>query len=189
MLINHNLYYIKKKMTKVALSLGTNIGNRAGHLKAMQRGISKLLCSPVTFSSPMETSALEVEESHPPYLNQIVCGFFSGTAFELLDMCKALEHSLGRTHKGMKKPRTADIDILLFGEEQICSQELTIPHRAILKRLFCLKGLNQVCPELSIPGTGKTVRENLIKTDSEIKKQNVLFLTDSQLGFEAIYEF
>ena len=166
-------------MSKVALSIGTNCGSRVKNIEAMESALASVLQSPLKLSSLMETSAVDVQDMQTPYLNRIISGVFNGSPCELLVRCEGIEKSLGRRHKGQKKPRTADIDILICDEVIISSDKLTIPHPALLGRRFCLEGLNQICPDWIIPMTGKTVRENFLQIDSVVKKQDIIFLTET----------
>lgn len=124
---------------------------------ALDRGI---WLSVVGASRVYETDPVEVGEGHPDYLNsaiEVECGM---AAVELLRFCQGIETALGRRGKGSMAPRTVDIDILLFGDEEIEVPDLTIPHRGIL-RAFNLKCLADLAPELHIPGRG--VVEDLLE--------------------------
>jgi len=141
---------------KVFLSLGTNVGDRPGYLHEMGRLVQMFLGAPVQFSSILETEPLGVEECQQWFLNQVVSGYFAGNPGELLTHCHDAENALGRSRPKKFAPRTADIDILLFGNEIIHSEFLTIPHHGIGKRKFCLLGLSELAPDLVLPGFGKT---------------------------------
>jgi 2-amino-4-hydroxy-6-hydroxymethyldihydropteridine diphosphokinase len=108
-----------------------------------------------------ETVPVEVEEEQPDYLNCVVeleCGV---PAIELLRYCQGVEAALGRERgeAGEKAPRTADIDVLLFGEEIIAQPDLMVPHAGIT-RTFNLRGLADLDAGLYIPQRG-TVGELL----------------------------
>ena len=144
-------------MSRAFLSLGSNLGERIQYLRASVaalghgpsmeiRGVSKVY----------ETDPVEVEEPQPEYLNCVVeveCGV---PAVELLRFCQGIEAALGRVRKGQKAPRTVDIDVLLFGEEEIESRNLTVPHRGVA-RAFNLRGLADLDPSVYIPGRGVAV--------------------------------
>jgi len=108
-----------------------------------------------------ETEPVEVEEEQPDYLNCVVeleCGV---PAMELLRYCQGIEAALGRERgeAGEKAPRTADIDVLLFGEETITEPDLRVPHAGVT-RAFNLRGLADLDADLYIQGRG-TVLELL----------------------------
>ncbi len=142
-------------MTRIFLSLGSNLGDRLVYLRtaldALGRGPSMSLAG---ISKVYETSPVEVEEDQPDYLNcvaELECGI---PAIELLRYCQGVESALGRERKGEKAPRTVDVDVLLFGEEIIDEPDLEVPHRGIT-RAFNLKGLADLHPDLHIPGRGR----------------------------------
>lgn len=142
-------------MSRVFLSLGGNLGDRLSHLRsaarALGRGPSMAL---VGASKVYETEPVEVEEEQPDYLNCVVeleCGV---PAIELLRYCQGIEAALGRQRKGERAPRTIDIDVLLFGEDEIEGPDLHVPHRGVM-RAFNLKGLADLDPDLYIPGRGR----------------------------------
>lgn len=141
-------------MTRVFLSLGSNLGDRLGYLRAavaaLGRGPSMKLRGA---SNVYETAPVEVEGEQPEYLNCVVeleCGV---GAVELLRYCEGVEAALGRERKGEKAPRTVDIDVLLFGAETLEGPDLEVPHRGVT-RAFNLVGLADLDPGLYIPGRG-----------------------------------
>lgn len=142
-------------MTRVFLSLGSNLGDRHANLRAAVSALEQgPRVSVVTTSKVYETEPVEVGEGHPEYLNCVVeveCGL---PAMELLRFCQGVEAALGRERKGEMAPRAMDIDILLFGEEEIESADLVVPHRGIM-RAFNLKCLADLAPELVVPGYGE----------------------------------
>jgi 2-amino-4-hydroxy-6-hydroxymethyldihydropteridine diphosphokinase len=141
-------------VTRVFLSLGSNLGDRLGYLRAavdaLGRGPSMEIRG---VSKVYETSPVEVEGHQPDYLNcvvEVLCGL---PAVELLRYCQGVEAALGRERKGEKAPRTVDVDVLLFGVEVVETPDLGVPHRGI-GRAFNLRGLADLDPGLYIPGRG-----------------------------------
>lgn len=141
-------------MSRVFLSLGSNLGDRLGYLRsavdALGRGPSVELRG---VSRVYETAPVEVEGAQPDYLNCVVEVRCEIPAVELLRYGQGVEAGLGRERKGEKAPRTVDIDVLLFGREAIEGPEFTVPHRGI-GRAFNLRGLADLDPDLYIPGRG-----------------------------------
>lgn len=109
--------------------------------------------SVIRTSKIYETDPVEVPEGHPDYLNCVVEAECGMGATELLRFCQGIEAALGRGGKGEMEPRTIDIDILLFGGEEVEAPDLSIPHRGI-SRSFNLRCLADLDAELRIPGVG-----------------------------------
>lgn len=137
-------------MYYVVLSLGSNKGNREFYIKEMIKNLKEVIESPYFLSTLMETEPVDVTEKQEWYLNQIIMGRYEGSAYELLRECQNIEIKLGREEKGTYSSRTADIDILLFGEEEIYTKELTIPHHSLFRRRFCIEGTLEVLKEAKI---------------------------------------
>ena len=142
-------------MSRVFLSLGSNLGDRLAYLRAalesLRRGprMKLLGCSKV-----YETAPVEVEEEQPDYLNCVAELECEIAAIELLRYCQGVEAALGRGRKGVRAPRTVDIDVLLFGDEVILGPDFEVPHRGVT-RAFNLRGLADLDPDLHIPGRGR----------------------------------
>jgi 2-amino-4-hydroxy-6-hydroxymethyldihydropteridine diphosphokinase len=149
-------------VSRVFLSLGSNLGDRLAHLRAVVAALGRGPRMRVTGTSNVyETVPVEVEEEQPDYLNCVVeleCGV---PAIELLRYCQGIEAALGRDRDeaGEKAPRTVDIDVLLFGKETIMEPDLRVPHAGVT-RAFNLRGLADIDVDLYIPGRG-TVLELL----------------------------
>ncbi|MBD3316446.1 MAG: 2-amino-4-hydroxy-6-hydroxymethyldihydropteridine diphosphokinase, partial [Chitinivibrionales bacterium] len=164
-------------MAEVVLSLGTNVGEREKWMRLMLEHVGAILDAPGKHSRLMETSPLGVPSGHGWYLNCIVLGEYNGTPLELLEQCFRIERELGRTHKGLLKPRTADIDILLFNDLIISEERLQVPHPAILQRRFCLEGLAEVAPRMRHPMVERTFEELLAAMPQDVADQEILFRT------------
>jgi 2-amino-4-hydroxy-6-hydroxymethyldihydropteridine diphosphokinase len=142
-------------VTRAFLSLGSNLGDRAGYLRAALGAIGR---GPRTelrgVSKVYETVPVEVEDEQPDYLNcvlEVECGV---SAVELLRFCQGVEAALGREGKGERGPRTVDVDVLLFGDEEQDTRDLVLPHGGIL-RAFNLAGLADLDAEAYIPRYGR----------------------------------
>lgn len=142
-------------MTQAFLSLGSNLGDRLGYLRAAVEALGRGTFLEVGgISRVYETDPVEVEAEQPDYLNCVVEAGCEASAVELLRFCQGVEAALGRTGKGEKLPRTVDIDILIFGEEVIGKKPyLVVPHPGVL-RAFNLKGIADLAPGMFIPGHG-----------------------------------
>lgn len=141
-------------MPRAFLSLGSNLGERLENLRSAVAALERGPRISVTGASKIyETEPVEVGEGHPDYLNCVVeveCGV---SAVELLRFCQGVEAALGRDRKGEMAPRSIDVDVLVFGEEEISSLDLVVPHRGIL-RSFNLRCLADIAVDLRVPGHG-----------------------------------
>jgi 2-amino-4-hydroxy-6-hydroxymethyldihydropteridine diphosphokinase len=93
------------------------------------------------------------------FLNLAVEGMYAGSPAELLVDVHALEAKYGRDRGPSaipKGPRTLDVDILLFGERQVQTKDLTVPHPRMRERLFALIPLLELLPDCADPVTGES---------------------------------
>ena len=143
-------------MSRVFLSLGSNLGDRLAYLRAVVAALGRGPQMRIVGTSKVyETAPVEVEEEQPDYLNCVIeleCGV---PAMEVLRYCQGIEAALGRerSEAGEKAPRTVDIDVLLFGEQTITEPDLRVPHAGVT-RTFNLRGLADLDADLYIPGRG-----------------------------------
>jgi 2-amino-4-hydroxy-6-hydroxymethyldihydropteridine diphosphokinase len=163
-------------MVQVYLSLGSNEGLRKKYMEAMERELSCVLEGPLARSRLMETEPLEIDTTQSCFLNAVVGGLYGAGAHDLLYTCKDIEIRLGRKRPYFHAPRTADIDILVFGDSVMNDDDLCLPHPALCRRRFCMEGLNQIAPGLVIPGLNITVRDIYAGLPEEVIKQNVKFI-------------
>lgn len=152
-------------MTRAFLSLGSNLGDRLWYLRAALDALDRgPLLSARGVSKIYETEPVEVGQDQPEYLNCVAEIEYRASALELLRFCEGVEAALGRDRKGERKPRTLDLDLLLFGDELLNEPHLKVPHPGIL-RAFNLRGLADLDPGLVIPGYG-VVEDLLLEMDT-----------------------
>lgn len=144
---------------RVYLSLGSNLGQREEHLREAQARLGPV-GRVVKISSFYETEAVEFTDQ-PWFLNCAVEIETTMDAEQLMAAILRIEQEMGRRRVQKKGPRLIDIDILLFGDEVVCSNELTIPHPAMQERRFVLEPLAEIAPEVVHPIFKKTIREML----------------------------
>jgi 2-amino-4-hydroxy-6-hydroxymethyldihydropteridine diphosphokinase len=78
---------------------------------------------------------------------------------DLLAALRGIEDSQGRRRDGPRwGPRTLDLDLLLYGSQQICTAALTVPHPGLAERPFVLVPLAELAPDLLLPGKGPVAR-------------------------------
>jgi 2-amino-4-hydroxy-6-hydroxymethyldihydropteridine diphosphokinase len=150
-------------LTRVAVSLGSNLGDRQA---ALDFAVARLapLVSNLTLSSVIETEpAGEGLQDQPLYLNAVAVGHTALTARELLDALLAIEKACGRERPYPGAPRTLDLDLILLGATIRNSTGLQVPHPRFRERTFVLGPLVEIAPEMIDPVTGLTVAQLLRK--------------------------
>lgn len=137
------------------IGLGSNLGDR----QAMISGALARL-KPRRVSSIVETEPWG-RADQPRFLNAIAELETELEPVELLHHLQEVERELGRVRSERWGPRTIDLDLLLYADLQVTSEALSVPHPRLHVRRFVLEGLAQLCPERSVPGLGRTVRQLL----------------------------
>jgi 2-amino-4-hydroxy-6-hydroxymethyldihydropteridine diphosphokinase len=141
----------------VYLSLGSNLGDRQANLAdAIER--LRRIGDVVAVSSFYETEPVELA-AQPWFLNCAVALETEKMPKQLLGAVLDIEKELGRRREQKKGPRTIDIDILLFGNSTVNTQDLKIPHPAMQERRFVLEPLAEIAPEQRHPVFKRTIRE------------------------------
>ncbi len=178
--LRHQATYFQA-MEDVVLSLGTNSGDRVLNMRCMEVELLNILDPPIRFSSLMETAHVG-EGERPAYYNRLVRGRYAGTPRDLLCRCQAIEMKLGRRREGRFAPRTADIDILLYGNENIAEEDLCIPHPRLLDRRFCIVGLAEIAGDLTLPDFSETISEAASKLLFRAGPQEITVIKISAFG-------
>lgn len=155
-------------MAEIAyLLLGSNLGDRESNLTKARELISAIEgCELVAYSSIYLSDAVEMAEGSPSFMNQVVKIEYAYTPLELLHACEKVEQQLGRTDKGKMLPRLLDCDMLLFGDQTISTERLTVPHAKLLQRPFAMIPLLEIDPALVHPVTKKPISNYLTPEDS-----------------------
>ncbi len=130
-------------MTVAYLGLGTNLGRRARNLSAARRRLRQKGARILRQSRVIETEPWG-DLDQPRFLNQVVEVAWAGTARGLLAATRSVERAGGRTPTRRWGPRVIDVDILLFGDEQISEPGLEVPHPGIGERPFVLQSLREL---------------------------------------------
>jgi 2-amino-4-hydroxy-6-hydroxymethyldihydropteridine diphosphokinase len=137
-------------LVRVFIGLGSNLGDREATIRgaAERLGVSRL-------STIRETEPWGPIADQPRYLNAVAELETDLPPRALLDRLLATEQEFGRVRDGQRYgPRTLDLDLLLYGSQQLAEPDLTVPHPRLQERLFVLEPLSELSPDLDIPGLG-----------------------------------
>jgi len=148
-----------------AITLGSNLesaeGGREANLEAGIRGIGAL-GTVAAVSSFYDTAPVGYLDQ-PRFLNGAAVLETELGAFELLGELLAIERRMGRDRSKTvaKGPRVLDLDLILFGDLVMQTEELTLPHPAMRERRFVLEPLAEIAPAMVDPVSGRTIAELL----------------------------
>jgi len=141
---------------RVAVALGSNLGDRAGHLAWACESLARLLagfrCSPLENTAP-----LDVPDLQPDYLNAVAVGRTTLAPRALLEALLRLEVERGRTRPGARAARTLDLDLILYGNLVIDEPGLQVPHPRYRERDFVLGPLAMLAPRWRDPLARETM--------------------------------
>lgn len=140
------------------VGLGANLGDATGTLKEAIRQLGRAAGVTLTRQSSLYRSA-PVDSSGPDYTNAVVELQTNLTAPALLMCLHGIEQAAGRERPYRNAPRTLDLDILLYGDGQISSAALTIPHPRVWQRAFVLVPLAEIAPRRVPDGRLRDVLE------------------------------
>jgi 2-amino-4-hydroxy-6-hydroxymethyldihydropteridine diphosphokinase len=140
-------------MTLAYLGLGANLGDARQTLKdavvclAQQCTVSVLAKSGLYRTEPIDAGGDD-------YFNCVVAIETELSARQLLKLCLSIEDHFGRERPYRNAPRTLDLDILLFGADQVDDADLIIPHPRLTDRAFALVPLLEINADIVIPARG-----------------------------------
>jgi len=145
---------------RIFLGLGSNIGMRTQILRQALELMPAEGIIVVGVSRMYETEPWGVG-NQPRFINAVCEAVTDLSPEELLAAVKKIEKALGREPGVRWGPRPIDIDILLYEDQQIHTNDLAIPHPGMLWRASVLVPLVELAPELKHPQTGRTMEEHL----------------------------
>lgn len=156
-------------MNTAYIGLGTNIEPRKKYLDEALEQMKKASITICKQSSVYETAPVGYADQ-ADFLNMVIEAKTSLSSFSLLDRLQEIERMLGRKREIRYGPRTIDLDILLYNQENSEIERLILPHPRMAERAFVLIPLKEIAPDLHIQAFGKTVRglvEELNEEDLE----------------------
>lgn len=133
------------------LGLGSNVGDRWANLRGAVAALRSRGVEVEAVSSAYETEPVGEILDQPDFLNAAVRVRTDREPEALLDLCKEIEAESGRTAGPRHGPRTLDVDLLLFGDVELLTGRLRLPHPEATSRRFVLVPLLELDPALALP--------------------------------------
>jgi 2-amino-4-hydroxy-6-hydroxymethyldihydropteridine diphosphokinase len=139
---------------RASIGVGANLGDAA---RQVLQAIADIAALPQTRLSAQSSlfASVPLDADGDDYVNAVVQVDTELSALALLQALQALERQAGRERPYPNAPRTLDLDLLLFGSQQITTAELSVPHPRMTSRAFVLIPLLQIDPMTVIPGRGQ----------------------------------
>jgi 2-amino-4-hydroxy-6-hydroxymethyldihydropteridine diphosphokinase len=151
---------------RAGVALGSNLGERLAHLRNARKDIGALpgALPPLRSSAIYETEPVGCEKGAAKFLNAVIEFGYAGEALDLLEELAAIEKLWGRPGAHLKNvSRTLDLDLLYFGELEIETGDLQLPHPRIAEREFVLRPLADIRPDLVLPKQTESVSVLLLR--------------------------
>lgn len=138
---------------KAKIGIGANLGDARHTVSLAIARLAQLPQTSLTAQSSLYQTA-PVDAEGDDYVNAVVEIHTALNAASLLLSLQELELAFGRERPYRHAPRTLDLDLLLYGDQQIETDTLTVPHPRMTERAFVLLPLLQIDPLVDIPGKG-----------------------------------
>jgi 2-amino-4-hydroxy-6-hydroxymethyldihydropteridine diphosphokinase len=154
---------------RAGVAVGSNLGERLANLRNARRDIAALsgVLPPMRSSAIYETEPVGCEKGAGKFFNAAIEFGFAGEAQDLLRALAAIEKVLGRSATHARNvSRTIDLDLLYFGDLEIDTTELQLPHPRITEREFVLRPLADIRPDLVLPRQSEPVGALLLQLTS-----------------------
>jgi 2-amino-4-hydroxy-6-hydroxymethyldihydropteridine diphosphokinase len=139
----------------IYLALGANLGDRSANLRSAVERLSAAVAVE-RMSSVYETEPAYLLDQ-PRFLNMALCGSTALDPHALLALLKRIEHDMGRAAGPRYGPRAIDLDILLYNNLALATDDLVIPHPRMAERPFVLVPLAEIAPDLVPPGWNSSI--------------------------------
>jgi 2-amino-4-hydroxy-6-hydroxymethyldihydropteridine diphosphokinase len=158
------------------LGLGSNVGDRASHLRAAIELLRERGVEVEAVSSAYETEPVGEVLDQADFLNAAIRVRTALEPEALLDLCKQIEAERGRVLDAPRhSPRPLDVDLLLLGDLELETERLTLPHPEVARRRFVLAPLLELDRGLKFPdGAGLADALALLGTDERVERIGAL---------------
>lgn len=163
-------------MTVAYIALGSNLQNPIKQVTQAFEAIAKLADTQLLAGSSLYKTAPVGYDNQPDFINAVAKVDTSLEPIELLHKLLAVEATFGRERPFPNAPRILDLDLLLYGDVRMQTQELTLPHPRMHERGFVLLPLAEIAPDLVL-SDGQSVVElakNIQQEDIQILSGNTV---------------
>ena len=146
------------------VALGSNLGDSPALVRRAMDRLEALSSEPLLRSSLWRSTPVDCPPGSPLFVNAAVALLppRGETPESLLDHLQAMESEFGRSPKTISnEPRSLDLDLIAFGRETRSTARLTLPHPRAHQRRFVLAPLNEIAPDLVLPGQTRPIRRLL----------------------------
>jgi len=142
----------------VYLGIGSNLAEPAQQIRQAVKKLADIKQSQLVAISSLYFSRPMGPQDQPDYMNAVAALQTNLSAIDLLEQLQAIENKAGRIRKDNRwGARILDLDILLFNEETIATERLTVPHYGLQDREFVLIPLAEITDNLLLPN-GKSIK-------------------------------
>ena len=131
---------------RAAIALGSNLGDRHEHLRSARAAIGALPGTQLLAATRVEETAPLGGMEQPAYLNQMLLVETTLGPLALLRALQAIESANGRERHGHWAARTLDLDIVRYGDLELTTTDLTLPHPGVATRDFWQRELAELAP-------------------------------------------
>ncbi|MEQ8176557.1 MAG: 2-amino-4-hydroxy-6-hydroxymethyldihydropteridine diphosphokinase [Syntrophomonadaceae bacterium] len=156
----------------VYLGLGSNLGDKKANLEKALEDLGSADGVRITRVSSLYQSEPWGVKDQDDFINQVIEIETELSALDLLHLLQTIEIDMGRQRVTKWGPRNIDLDILLYGDEVLRSEELQVPHAHMRERLFVLIPLQEINSEIVFPDDGTSLREVLVRVP--VRERNVI---------------
>jgi 2-amino-4-hydroxy-6-hydroxymethyldihydropteridine diphosphokinase len=166
---------VQKSQTVAYIALGSNLGDPVWNVLQAIEALRQWSDSPLRKSSLWKTTPVDCPPGSADFVNAVIALVprADETPESLLKKLQALEVEFGRAPKKvLNEPRSIDLDLIAFGNEQRTTPELTLPHPRAHQRRFVLQPLAEIAPDFILPGQSNTALQllNQVSPDEKFEK-------------------
>jgi 2-amino-4-hydroxy-6-hydroxymethyldihydropteridine diphosphokinase len=157
-------------ITRAFIGLGSNVGDRLQSLQRAMKHLTETIGIQVRVVSSVYETAPIGPAAQAWFLNAVAAVDTRLSPATLLNQTQAIECALGRETTYHWGPRTIDLDILLYGDMQVRTATLTIPHAELCHRAFVMIPLLEIEPGLVLPdGTAISACLSMLTPSQQVR--------------------